>query len=206
MRWVEDFKEKMVCWGIVHFLVTDKKNLNFFSRSRKAPLTMQSSTLAKPQVSQQINRLPIKVVFVLKSLQDAGSPDIKGIREYSQQQNLHVECREYDSSQYRHDRDQIERLPALHIYVNNIYERTFYPNGRPYQIIEETVFQYKRKVEERLARKGGFKRFMGKLLERIKSMSHRKTRMEKYEEEQREHERRRSQSFRDRLPSMADWN
>ncbi len=166
-----------------------------------------SNTLSKPQqLAPQIHRLPIKVVFVLEDLSHAANRDIKALRDYCQQQNLHVECRVYDSHSSRHDRDEIERLPAMHLMINNVWDQTFYPNGRPYQIIEDTIFHYKRKVEERLARKGGFKRFCVKILMRIKALGHRQTRMEKYNEEQKAYERRRSMSFRDRLPSMADWN
>lgn len=172
---------------------------------------MQESTLQKPkEITPLPQRLPIKVVFVVKELEDQHNEVLRTIKQFCQEQQLQVETRTYDSSKYRHDRDEISRLPAFHIYVNGLLEQTFYPNGRPVQIIQVQVERYKKKQQERTVKKGRFQRSLARAISAVRRWTHRKTRLEKQNEidglERQIRERTRSQSFRDRMPSMADWN
>lgn len=171
---------------------------------------MQQSGLQQPtELTQQPQRLPIKVVFVLKELEDQHNEVLQTIKQFCQEQLLTVETRQYDSYKYRHDRDEIARLPAFHLYVGNIYEQTFYPNGRPVQIIQVQIERYKKKQLERAAKKGRIQRAVARALSAVRRWTHRRTRLEKQNEidalERQIRSRSRSQSFRDRLPSMADW-
>jgi hypothetical protein len=171
---------------------------------------MQHSSLQKPtELSSVPQKLPIKVVFVLKELEDQHSEVLRTIKQYCQEEQLMVETRQYDSSKYKHDRDEVARLPAFHLYLNGILEQTFYPNGCPIQIIQVQIERYKRKQQERLAKKGRFQRAFARAVSAMRRWTHRKTRIEKQNEidalAHQIRERTRSQSFRDRMPSMMDW-
>lgn len=172
---------------------------------------MQQTTLQRSTEPAHVpQRLPIKVVFVLKELEDQHSEVLQTIKKFCQEELLQIETRTYDSSKYRHDRDEIIRLPAFHLYVGKNLEQTFYPNGRPIQIIQVQIERYKRKQQECAAKKGRFQRAFARALSAVRRWTHRKTRLEKQNEidalERQIRERGRSQSFRDRLPSMADWD
>ena len=164
---------------------------------------MQTSSLQKTAVvAPQVQRLPIKVVFVLGEMADQQNEAIQTIRKYCVDQNLLVETRKYDSDQYRHDRDQIARLPAMHLYVQNIHQITFYPNGRPIQIIQIAMEKYILDKERELANKGRFRRLVQAAIAAMKRLTHRKTRLEKQIEiDELEKKRRRSMS----MPSFSEW-
>jgi hypothetical protein len=172
---------------------------------------MQHSTLQQTtELASLPQKLPIKVVFVLSELEDQKHEALQTIRQYCTEQNLMIETRTYDSYKYRHDRDMIARLPAMHLYVAGQLEQTFYPNGRPIQIIQVEIEAYKRKEMKRQANKGKFRRAVARALSAVRRWTHRKTRLEKQQEmdeiASQMRERRPSQSFRDCMPSMADWD
>ena len=81
--------------------------------------------------------LPVKVCYVYKEPFDRNDPIFKKIRDFCHDMNIMFEAREFDSDSYRHDRYNITRLPAMHLYEQGKHETTFYPNGRPIQ----TIFQ-----------------------------------------------------------------
>lgn len=85
---------------------------------------------------------PIKVVFVYKEPFDRNDPVFKKIREFCGDLNIEFEPRQYDSGVYKHDRDTITRLPALHLYENDRHEKTFYPETRPIQIIFQSYEKF----------------------------------------------------------------
>ena len=140
---------------------------------------MENALAPKQRVSVQPERLPIKVVFVLNSLQDTVSPLVNPVREYCLQNLIFIECREYDSHRYQLDRDEIVRLPACHMFIEGAWKGTFYLNTRPYQIIEDAMYNYKKKREERLAKKTRFREFWKSILRRLRDLGKRKTRMER---------------------------
>lgn len=170
---------------------------------------MQSSTLQKDTSPKPIvERLPIKVVIVLSELNDQPNEALQSIRKFCIDENLIVETRAYDSSRYNHDRDQISRLPAMHMYVKNIHQLTFYPNGRPIQIIQAAIEMYTTQQQQKLQNKGKWKRMLYGAMDAMRRIMHRKTRLEKQMEmdaaEARLRERRNSRSFRS--TSMVDWD
>jgi len=165
---------------------------------------MQSSTLQQSaQLAPLPQKLPIKVVFVFGEMAEQQNEVIQSIRKFCVDQNLLVETRKYDSDLYRHDRDQIARLPAMHLYVQNIHQITFYPNGRPIQIIQIAIEKYTLEYQRQLANRGRFRRLLQNTIAVLKRMTHRKTRLEKQIEiDELEKKRRRSMS----LPSFSEWN
>jgi hypothetical protein len=123
---------------------------------------------------------PIMVKCIVASLSDKND-DILKIREYAHIHNIHYTTRLYNSRKFSEDRDIIVRLPAFHIYVKNSYRNTFYLNTRPYQIIHDTVDEYIKKQMAKINKKSwltGIKNYIVKLF-------HRKTAMERYEEDTR---------------------
>jgi hypothetical protein len=96
------------------------------------------------------------------------SKDIQDIRDYCHDLNIVFITREFDSAKYSDDRYRIERLPAFHIYVNKCYNKTFYPNTRPYQIIEEIVEKYIKRLEEDENNKKEISNFFSKTVNSIK--------------------------------------
>ena len=131
---------------------------------------------------------PITVKCIVDDLSKI-SKDLQEIRDYSHSLNLLFITREYNSTKYSDDRNYIERLPAFHIYVKNVYKRTFYPNTRPYQIIQQTLEKYINHLEEIERNKDAWYRFFNKIIERMKKLVHRKTRMEAYAEEKKKDNR-----------------
>lgn len=148
--------------------------------------------------------LPIQVVCVVSSLNTEADPVLTEVRSFCQEKNVQFQTRAYDSYRSRYDRDQVERLPAFHIFVNQRYEKTFYPNGRPFQIIFQTVEAYEEAIQRRLAKKQRFQTMFANLKQRLQNLFHRKTRMEKYQEEQAKQEASLSSSLQ-RRQSMVDW-
>jgi hypothetical protein len=120
---------------------------------------------------------PITVKCIVDCISDK-DPDLLPFREYAHSLNINFVTREYDSSRYSDDRDRITRLPAFHIYVKKTYKETFYPNTRPYQIMQDTVEAYKKQN----IKKKTWTSFYTNLKTRLAALFHRKTAMEKYNE------------------------
>lgn len=105
-------------------------------------------------------------------------PQLLPFREYAHSLNINFVTREYDSRKYSADRDIITRLPAFHIYIKKQYKETFYPNTRPYQIMQDTVEAYK--IKQNIKKKT-WTSFYTNLKARLAALFHRSA-MEKYNE------------------------
>ena len=139
----------------------------------------QLKTQTAPKVPPR--RLPIIVTLVMREHRDSMDAVIKDIRDFCNDFNLLFESRLYDSYTYRQDRDEVLRLPALHIAVNGNWARTFYPNTRPLQHIEEVRNEYLVALEKKAERKGRLGRRLRGLVARMRGWFHRETVMEKNE-------------------------
>jgi hypothetical protein len=124
---------------------------------------------------------PITVKCVVDDLSDKDK-DVQKIRDFAQGLNIIFITREYNSSKYSDDRDFIRRLPAFHIYEKTRYKNTFYPNTRPYQIIQDTVNHYLKNQKEKENRRT-WRAFFQECVQTLKRVFHRKTAMERYNEE-----------------------
>jgi hypothetical protein len=120
---------------------------------------------------------PITVKCIVDCLSD-NIPELPAFREYAHSLNIQFVTREYNSRRYSEDRDLITRLPAFHIYVKRQYRNTFYPNTRPYQIMHDTVEQYKNNKQKR-----SWKDLYVDVKKYLSTVFHRKTAMERYQEE-----------------------
>ena len=121
---------------------------------------------------------PITVKCIVDCISEA-DPQLLPFREYAHSLNINFVTREYDSRKYSADRDIITRLPAFHIYIKKQYKETFYPNTRPYQIMQDTVEAYK--IKQNIKKKT-WTSFYTNLKARLAALFHRKTAMEKYNE------------------------
>ncbi len=147
-------------------------------------------------------RLPVVVTLIMREQTDARDPVVAEIREFCNDINLVYESRLYDSLKYNQDRDEVLRLPALHIAVNGRWERTFYPNTRPLQHIEEVVNAYLVRQEVKRLRAGRFGRRWRAAVARVKSWFHRETAMERHERE----EKVRRASMTTATGDQAEWD
>ena len=121
---------------------------------------------------------PITVKCIVDCISEA-DPQLLPFREYAHSLNINFVTREYDSRKYSADRDIITRLPAFHIYIKKQYKETFYPNTRPYKIMQDTVEAYK--IKQNIKKKT-WTSFYTNLKARLAALFHRKTAMEKYNE------------------------
>lgn len=103
--------------------------------------------------------LSVQLNCIVYDLTDANEPTIREIRDYCQKENIIYSTRRFNSNKYSNDRYYIRELPAFHIFINDGYKRTFYPNTRPYQHIQEVVKEYKDRIERTKKRKEERKKF-----------------------------------------------
>ena len=129
------------------------------------------------------SHLPIHVCCVLDSYEDFDNPVLHMVRDHCQILNVLFTTRLYDSDRYSCDRYYIERLPAFHIYMKKGYMKTYYTNTRPLQNIHDVLELYRRKEDATLKRKHLWRKRFLAVLNWFKRLGHRKTRMEKYQEE-----------------------
>lgn len=123
---------------------------------------------------------PIVVKCILNDLSDYNQEQIHAIRDYTLSLNAMFETRLYDSFTYGEDRNEIERLPAFHIYVKRRYIHTFYTNTRPYQIIQDCVKAHLDELERKKEAKKFWKSLYATCVTWVKKAFHRSTRMERY--------------------------
>lgn len=130
-----------------------------------------------PKPTPKKEPYPITVKCIVDCISEA-DPQLLPFREYAHSLNINFVTREYDSSRYSDDRDRITRLPAFHIYVKKTYKETFYPNTRPYQIMQDTVESYK--IKQNIKKKTWIS-FYTVIKKRFAALF-RRTAMEKYNE------------------------
>ena len=85
------------------------------------------------------NRWQMKICQVVASKEQ--SEPIHDIENYIEDRDIPFHIREFDSWKYSHDRHNISRLPAFHIYHGSIYIKTFYPNEKYQEIIDDSFVE-----------------------------------------------------------------
>ena len=140
-------------------------------------------------------RYPVHIVCVLREYSQYAS--LHALRDYCKECGIMFSTRIYDSKKYSDDCSYIERLPAFHAYVKRSYIKTFYPNTRPFQHVDETLEIHLKSVEAKRRRSELWRKPFKIMANWFKRINHRTTRMEKYEKEQYDKSSRRS--------SVSDW-
>ena len=146
---------------------------------------------------------PLCVTLVVEELGQQASLEsaITNLRALCRDLTIVFTTREYNPNRYRHDRDEIARLPALHFHKHGYHVKTFYLNTRPVQIIEDAVFNYVTELELKKERVNRWRSIPGRIHAFITGLLHRKTHMERAQEEQQV----RSTSVSQRRGSIRDW-
>ena len=127
---------------------------------------------------------PIKIYCIVDDLSDASRDTlIRQIKEHALQSKVIFSTRVYDSTKYSNDRDIITRLPAFHVYIKKVYNRTFYANTRPLDHINECVALYLKGEDEKVQRKARWLQFYERCKSFLFRLVHRETAMERHERE-----------------------
>lgn len=79
----------------------------------------------------------VSVAYIYDGFSDANEPILRKLKEYCEFMKIDCVNEVYDSELRSEDREYIERLPAIHIYVNNEHEKTVYPDTHPIQNIQK---------------------------------------------------------------------
>ena len=130
------------------------------------------------------SHIPVHITCVLDEYSDFNHAILHEIRDHCIKKSVLFTTRIYDSDKYSCDRDFIERLPALHVYIKRGYIKTYYPNTRPLQHVDEAVETYMKRIENTNKKKGLWRKIFTAIVKWFKNLTHRKTRMQKYQEEQ----------------------
>lgn len=134
--------------------------------------------------NKSIIKYPVKIYCIVDDLSDA-SRDVllRDIKSHAINSGIIFTTREYDSRKFSNDRDIIERLPAFHAYIKKSYNRTFYPNTRPLDHINECINICINHEELKARRKEKWKKMYESFKKWIYRLSHKETAMERYEKE-----------------------
>ena len=112
------------------------------------------------------NTIPLHVVYVT-----ADSSEYKGdITTFCEKHGIRFTSRLFDSDKYSHDRYEIGRLPALHIYTEKILQMTVYMNESPVECIEACLHEYEEKERKRAERMKWWRNQLKKYTSFIKRM------------------------------------
>ena len=106
---------------------------------------MQTNIIEKRKVKPIENR-PVTVVCVVDDLGEKDDRLLK-MREFCKINHVQFTMRVFDSIKYSEDCNNIHRLPAFHIKIKRNYQRTFYPNTRPYQHVLECIEIYEQRKD-----------------------------------------------------------
>jgi hypothetical protein len=83
--------------------------------------------------------IPLHIVYVMD---DSNTYDSE-ISKYCNNNSLRFTARAYNSVKYSDDRNNIEQLPAIHIYLERGYMNTLYPSEKIFSRIETYMNEYK---------------------------------------------------------------
>jgi len=159
------------------------------------------------KISEPI-KYPVKVYCIVDDLSEASRNTLlRDIKSHAINSGAIFTTREYDSSKFSNDRDVIQRLPAFHIHINKVYNRTFYPNTRPLDHINECIKIHLTQEENKEIRKERWRKWYDSLRKWISKFKFRETAMEKYEREQNDvTEKSRFKNIKQNTVSISNWN
>jgi hypothetical protein len=95
----------------------------------------------------------LSVRYIHDMVEDTNDPILRKLHEYCDRMKISIVESRYDPIQRSEDRHYIERLPAIHVYINNGYEETIYPDTQPVQSIQSFYDTYELKNLEALSKK-----------------------------------------------------
>lgn len=95
----------------------------------------------------------MEVHYIYQNDVDQNDPILRKVQEFCEYFKLKFKIREFDSSNFEEDRDNVSYLPAIQIYTKKYYEDTIYPNNKPLQFLQEIYYKYDIAEMERKAKK-----------------------------------------------------
>jgi len=129
------------------------------------------------------------IVYELSDFDDI----LKQIRTKCQELNIMFMTRKFNSNKYSNDRHYIIKLPALHIFINEQYRNTIFPEydiSKMINIIKLELSVYNDKIKERQRKKEERKKYYANLYEYISSFFRSRTALEKENEKKIKEEKR----------------
>jgi len=103
--------------------------------------------------------LPIEIKCILYDLSDSNDDQIRNLRDYCHLKNVIFSTRRYNSNKYSDDRHYITKLPALHVYMRDAYQNTFYLNASEINEVNIIIRLYNEKLERKRKRKEEWDKF-----------------------------------------------
>jgi hypothetical protein len=85
--------------------------------------------------------IPLHIVYVMD---DSNTYDLE-ISKYCNNNYFRFTARPFNSVKYSDDRNNIEKLPAIHIYLERGYMNTLYPSEKIFHRIETCINEYNAK-------------------------------------------------------------
>lgn len=126
-------------------------------------------------------RYPLCVAYIYRLPTNFQDSMLLEIRTLCLEKNIEFRIREFDSNKYQEDCDEIERLPALHLYERGAYMRTFYPVGRPIQIIQDAHANLVAEDWNSKKKRKQWKEWFHDILERIRAIGRKQSKLDKRE-------------------------
>lgn len=87
-----------------------------------------------------------RISYVVKDVYNDNSSE--EIKTYCQTRNINFICREYNSKKIIEDQENIVSLPAIHVYVNNIFSNTYHLDDDFIHCIENEIKIYDTKQKK----------------------------------------------------------
>ena len=84
-----------------------------------------------------------RVSYIVKDMYSDNSSE--EIKIFCQTRNINFICREYNSNTSIEDKENIASLPAIHVYVNNIFSNTYHLKDGLINCIEDEIKVYEAK-------------------------------------------------------------
>jgi len=104
---------------------------------------------SKPKPKQYSELRVECVVYELSDFDEI----LKIVRDNCHELNVLFTTRKFNSSKYSNDRNEIKKLPAFHIYINDQYKNTIYPDSDTIKIIKMELAFYNDKLERKKRKK-----------------------------------------------------
>jgi len=94
-------------------------------------------------------KMNISVVCVTKysDIPEEHCEMFRTLQDVCSKKGFDLKIRTFDSWKYSPDRSEITSLPAFHIYINQLYKRTIFPEDLPLERLEACVKEYEERLE-----------------------------------------------------------
>jgi hypothetical protein len=135
-------------------------------------------------IKQDVFYYPFRVCYVYLDTSDKHDPAFKAVKEFCDTNHIPIYCRTYDARKYEEDCEEIETLPAFHMYMDgfNYPDETFYPTSHPIQKLNAFIIKWNIELEKAELKRRYYEQQKQTILNYIKQFFVKKTRMEKVAE------------------------